>query len=185
MDQARVTSHVRMATYKDLKAIFEHDGRHTLESGRDGDVIFLPFEAGKDQRTLDEFADPKFEAFEKPVTEKGWERAWIITDEKQVYGVLWLVHSPKLEASLHRCLLMMGIERSHRRGGFGSKLISEAIDWAKSQKLSWIQLNVFDHNEPAKALYRKFGFQEIGTSPDLFRVHGQSINDTEMVLRLD
>lgn len=184
---------VRLATYRDLKAIYEHDLRHVLESGQEGDVIFLPFEAGKDTRTLDEFADPKFESFAKPVTEKGWERAWIITNEtpgettgaKKVYGVLWLLHSPKLTASLHRCLLMMGIERSHRKDGYGSKLITEAVAWAKAQGLTWMQLNVFDHNEPAKALYRKFGFKEVGTTPDLFRVHGQKINDTEMLLRLN
>ncbi|MES2856860.1 MAG: GNAT family N-acetyltransferase, partial [Bdellovibrionota bacterium] len=79
----------------------------------------------------------------------------------------------------------MGIERSHRGGGWGTKLMEVAIGWAKEQpSLDWVQLYVFDHNEPAKALYRKFGFEAVGTVEDLFRVHGQRIADTHMVLNI-
>ena len=50
--------------------------------------------------------------------------------------------------------------------------------------LDWISLNVFESNPGAKALYSKFGFETSGTTRDMFRVFGQKIDDTEMVLKL-
>lgn len=175
---------VRLATTSDLKKLYEHHCRHWDESGRDGDLVFMP-EIDRESLTLDRFCDPKFESFEKSVKEIGWERIWIITDETTIFGMLRLNHHPRLPSSLHRCLMQMGIQRSHRRGGYGSELLMQSIAWARSQGLTWMQLNFFEHNEPAKSLYRKFGFKAYGTIPDLFRVGGQSIDDTEMLLRLN
>ena len=80
---------------------------------------------------------------------------------------------------------MMGVERTARGHGWGSKLVTEAITWAKQQpSLAWITLYVFENNPPAKALYKKFGFKAVGTTKDMFRAFGQSIDDTEMVLEL-
>lgn len=177
-------SQVRLATVDDLKKLYEHHQRHWDESGTGGDSIFMP-QIDRDALTLDHFCDPKFDSFEKSVKEVGWERYWIITDDTAIYGMLRLNHHPKLPSSLHRCLMQMGIERAHRRGGHGSELLNQAITWARAQGLTWMQLNVFEHNEPAKSLYRKFGFKAYGTIPDLFRVNGQSIDDTEMLLRLN
>jgi ribosomal protein S18 acetylase RimI-like enzyme len=193
MDKARVTSSgadssshaltVRLATGYDLKKIYEHHQRHFAESGVDGDVVFAPSLTATD-KTLDEFADQKFEAFEKTSKQVGWERMWIVTDEEAVYGMLRLLHSPRMESALHRALLQMGIERKCRASGFGSKLMQAAIGWARAEGLEWITLFVFEHNEPAKALYRKFGFSVVGTTRDLFRLRGLKIDDTEMVLHL-
>jgi RimJ/RimL family protein N-acetyltransferase len=50
-----------------------------------------------------------------------------------------------------------------RRGrGVGSALVAAAIDWARAHDLHKLALGVFPHNEPAIALYRKFGFVEEG-----------------------
>jgi RimJ/RimL family protein N-acetyltransferase len=118
-------------------------------------------------------------------TERGWLRVWILTDEREIFGELTLVHRPPLATSLHRCHLMMGLERKVRSLGFGSKLMTEAIEWAKRvPTLEYISLNVFENNPKAKSLYEKFGFVSEGTTRDLFRVYGQSIDDTQMSLRL-
>lgn len=175
---------VRLATIYDLKRIYEHDQRHVLESGVDGAPIFSPLEVPSPDDTLDGFYEAKKDVIDRPATEVGWERIFIVTDETRVYGVLRLVHAPRLPTSLHRALLMMGLEASHRGGGYGSKLMEAAISWAREQGLSWIQLFVFENNTPARGLYKKFGFIEAGLIPDLFRVHGQIINDIPMVLRL-
>jgi len=79
---------------------------------------------------------------------------------------------------------MMGLERTIRSQGWGSNLTIEAVKWARQQPtLDWIALNVFENNLPAKALYKKFGFETVGTTRDIFRVFGQSIDNTEMVLK--
>jgi RimJ/RimL family protein N-acetyltransferase len=175
---------VRLANLNDLPAYFDHLKRHGQESGRDGDLIFAPFEEPWD-RPLEGLRREKEEKWLRPITEVGWERCWILTDGNSVFGDLKLAHAIGLKTTLHRSILMMGIERSHRVKGLGSLLMREALDWANAQPtLDWIQLNVFAHNQPAKNLYGRFGFQEVGTNRDLFRVQSQKIDDTEMSLRI-
>ena len=175
--------HIRLLKPVDLPMLARHKVRHSKENGRDGDVVFAPME--EEHRTSDEDLQRDAEALSKSVTDQGWMRIWIITDETEAYGELTLIHRPSLKAALHRCLLMMGLERNIRRLGFGSKLIAESVTWAKAQPtLDWIALNVFENNPAAKSLYTKMGFTPVGTTKDLFRVFGHSIDDTEMVLKL-
>lgn len=175
---------IRLAHLNDLPAYHEHLIRHGKESGKDGDLIFAPYD--EPWNGLPEaLQKEKAEKWQRPVTDIGWERCWILTDGSKVYGEIKLLHAMGLQTTLHRSLLMMGIERSHRGKGFGTALMREAIEWARGQPtLDWIQLYVFAHNMPAKELYQRFGFREVGTVADLFRVHGQKIDDTTMTLRL-
>ncbi len=161
-----------------------HRTRHSKENGRDGDVIFAPTE--DDYPIREEDLKKEADALAKPVTTPGWLRVWIVTDEAEIWGEVTLMSRPAMKAAMHRCMLMMGLERPIRRQGFGSKLVNEAVIWAKHQPtLDWITLNVFENNPPAKALYKKCGFEVVGTTKDLFRVFGKSIDDTEMVLKLN
>jgi ribosomal protein S18 acetylase RimI-like enzyme len=81
--------------------------------------------------------------------------------------------------------MAMGIERDFRGQGWGGRLLQTALDWARAETtLAWVDLGVFEHNAPARALYRKFGFKEVGRREDLFRVHGVRITDIQMVLEL-
>jgi RimJ/RimL family protein N-acetyltransferase len=176
---------VKLATATELQKLWEHENRHEQESGRDGDIIFMPFEKSKETPFAD-YQKEKTAQWSKPVTEVGWGRAWVALDQNQtVVGALKLYPMGKIETLLHRAILATGIERRTRGQGLGSHLMSAALTWAKQQPtLDWIELYVFGHNEAAQALYRKFGFEVIGTTPDMFRVHGQKIDDTKMVLRL-
>ena len=174
---------IRLLQPSDLQMIIRHRVRHSKENGRDGDVIFAPIE--EEHSIKDEELKRDAEAVSKPITTPGWMRIWVLTDEIEIFGEITLVNRLAMTTALHRCLLMMGIERSARRQGWGSKLMAEAIEWAKLQPtLDWITLNVFENNLPAKTLYKKFGFEVVGTNKDMFRVFGQSIDDTEMVLKL-
>jgi len=50
-----------------------------------------------------------------------------------------------------------------RRGqGIGSALMAAAIEWARMAGAHKLSLQVWPHNEAARALYRKFGFEEEG-----------------------
>ena len=44
----------------------------------------------------------------------------------------------------------------------GTALMAEAVRWAKEMGVEKLALSVYQHNEAALALYRKFGFQEEG-----------------------
>ena len=205
---ATIRAKVRPATPSDLFALHEHHERHVRESGRDGDFIFSPVECGLEQtpdqltessvKALRAFETRTRERWSKAPTVCDWERTWVIADSSleasgdrsheprgKIYGDINLVHRPPLASSLHRATLMMGIERSHRGQGFGSELMTMALDWARAEpSIEWLQLFVFGDNLPAQALYRRFGFVENGRVEDMFRVYGVPVTDISMVLRL-
>jgi RimJ/RimL family protein N-acetyltransferase len=58
--------------------------------------------------------------------------------------------------------LGLAIVAGHRGKGVGSALTQACIDWAREAGAHKIALQVWPHNEPARALYRKFGFEEEG-----------------------
>ena len=77
----------------------------------------------------------------------------------------------------------MGIMPSHRGQGGGTLLLQTAIDWCRAQpEIDWFDLGVFADNPPAQALYRKFGFKEIGRRDDYFRIDGATVDNIEMTL---
>jgi RimJ/RimL family protein N-acetyltransferase len=91
-----------------------------------------------------------------------------------------------MAAELHRALLGMGIERPFTGKGNGRRLMEAAIAWARdTRRLSWIDLGVFANNVPARKLYARMGFVEIGMRRDAFRVDdGVSVDDISMTLEL-
>jgi RimJ/RimL family protein N-acetyltransferase len=56
----------------------------------------------------------------------------------------------------------MMVAADARGRGAGSALLSAAIDWAREAGVHKIALQAWPHNEPAIALYRKFGFEQEG-----------------------
>jgi ribosomal protein S18 acetylase RimI-like enzyme len=63
----------------------------------------------------------------------------------------------------------MQVDREWRGCGVGSALLERAIDWARAEGLHKLCLEVFPHNEPAIALYRKYGFVEEGRRVEHYR----------------
>jgi RimJ/RimL family protein N-acetyltransferase len=58
--------------------------------------------------------------------------------------------------------LGMQVGFEHRGRGIGGALVDAAITHARSSGAYKISLQVWPHNEPARALYRKKGFEEEG-----------------------
>lgn len=50
------------------------------------------------------------------------------------------------------------VTESHRKKGFGTALMNSAMDWAKEQNCSFINLDVLTKNTNAISLYEKLGF---------------------------
>jgi ribosomal protein S18 acetylase RimI-like enzyme len=174
---------IRLATPRDAHSFFAHSIRHFRESNTGGDRIFHPvtdyetWDAGEHERRWKE-------AWSKNIDELHWERAWIAEEKGEILGHATL-QGGRMPNSFHRVTFSIGLLRPARGKGLGRALTQTALDWARAQgPIDWIDLYVFTHNEPALALYRSMGFQEVGTTEDLFRVHGTSVSDTHMVLRL-
>jgi RimJ/RimL family protein N-acetyltransferase len=56
----------------------------------------------------------------------------------------------------------MGVAADWRGQGVGTALMEACVEWARKAGVHKLSLEVFPWNEPAIALYRKFGFVEEG-----------------------
>ncbi len=113
-----------------------------------------------------------------------WERVWLQFDNDKIVGSA-SIRAGHLNASRHRASFSIGLEKFARGKGYGRQLMTTAMNWAKEQMfLDWIDIYAFSNNEKALRLYKSFGFEEIGTTVDIFRIKGQSIDDIHMCLKL-
>jgi len=118
------------------------------------------------------------------ITQVGWRRAWGLFDDEELIGYADLAGG-RLASDLHRTKLGMGVARPHRRQGGGTVLLGTVIAWARAQTgIAWVDLGVFSDNAPARALYRKHGFRDLGVTADRFRVDGVSLDEVWMTLNV-
>ncbi len=62
----------------------------------------------------------------------------------------------------HLAFIGMAVAKEWRGRGVGSALMAEAIRWGRGVRIEKLALTVYPHNAAARALYRKFGFEEEG-----------------------
>ena len=173
---------IRPATAEDLPALFAYLGEQLAENGRDG-VLFQPMAPtleGVPQALRERFTS----AIATPVGQPGWRQLWIALDAGgAVAGHIDLRGRPE-PASGHRTLLGMGVRHDLRHAGLGTRLVQEALAWARAAGFAWVDLEVLAQNHKARALYARSGFTETGETPDLYRIDGVSVGAVSMSLRL-
>ncbi len=84
----------------------------------------------------------------------------------------------------HRGELGIAVLAEYQRRGIGDRLLSAVIDFARENSFLLIELEARHDNAAATALYRKHGFELIGTHPSFFRLNGEDIPFDIMCLRL-
>jgi RimJ/RimL family protein N-acetyltransferase len=157
----------------DLPALFVYLDDHLQDNGRAGTPLFQPM-----ARAESRWATDKRAAFAlglgAAIGAPGWRRAWMALDgDGSICGHVDLRARPE-RASIHRCLLGMGVHRDWRRQGLGERLLATALVWARSEPaLDWVDLEVLSSNLPARRLYERCGFSFAGELPDLFRIDGE------------
>ena len=72
-------------------------------------------------------------------------------------------------ACAHVADLGLMVARGHRRQGVGSALLAAAEDWARAAGIRKVELSVFPHNQPARALYERHGYRQEGHRVGHFR----------------
>jgi ribosomal protein S18 acetylase RimI-like enzyme len=108
---------------------------------------------------------------------------FVAVDGETVVG--WCDICPSDKPVFAHCgTLGMGILPGYRHQGLGTRLIAAAIARAREMGLERVELQVYERNEPAVALYRKVGFQVEGRKIRSSRIDGVYDNDLLMALFL-
>lgn len=180
---------IRVAHMADVPPFVEHFTQHMQESGRMGSPHFATgraVDADEEQRDA-------ASSWGRSMGEPHWARVWLLTfaycglsggKAVRIVGHLRL-RGGSSAAEMHHAVLDMGIQRRFTGHRHGARLIASAIAWAReATTLERIHLGVFSINGPARKLYRRMGFGEVGVFPDAFRIDGVSIDDVRMALPL-
>ena len=85
----------------------------------------------------------------------------------------------------HRAEISLSVKKAMWGNHIGTRFMEEIIDFAKNiANIEIISLEVRSDNERAIALYKKFGFETIGTFPCFMKINGEDVNCDIMRLRL-
>lgn len=173
---------IRPATAEDLPALFAYLGEQLAENGRDG-VLFQPMAPTPDG--VPPALRERFTAgMATPVGRPGWRQVWIALDDDGATAGHIDLRGRLDAASSHRTLLGMGVRQDLRRTGIGTRLVQEALAWARAAGFAWVDLEVLAQNHQARALYARTGFHETGEVPDLYRIDGAQIGAVTMSMQL-
>jgi len=86
----------------------------------------------------------------------------------------------------HVASIGMMVAPEWRGRGVGTALMTEAVRWAREAHVEKLALSVYPDNQAARALYRKFGFEDEGYRRKQMRRAGGELWDLiEMGLLLD
>jgi RimJ/RimL family protein N-acetyltransferase len=108
---------------------------------------------------------------------------YVAADGEAVVGRLSLARDPH-GASRHVADLGLMVAASHRRRGIGRALLEQAVAWARDAGVSKLELHVFPWNEPARALYEAFGFEQEGLRRRHYRREGAEVDAVLMALHI-
>lgn len=101
---------------------------------------------------------------------------------KEIVGVLTVQRGGMYRKNRHVGGTMgIAIKAGYRhRGGLGTRMITEAIEWCRKQGILKLNLEVFSSNTNAISLYEKIGFEREGVRRKQFIIDGEYVDDILM-----
>lgn len=177
------TNIIRPLESDDYPAFFDYLHGQLAINGKDGFPLFQPV-----PRDVTEFPSEKESAFvaglSKSMDQGGWRRSWVICNPAgDIMGHVDLrAHADS--SITHRALLGMGVGRAYRGQGLSRRLLEFVCRWVQdSDRIEWIDIEVLSANEPALALYRSAGFEQLCEFTDMYRIDGRSEGVIRMAAR--
>ena len=77
----------------------------------------------------------------------------------------------------HRGEISISVRKSMWGNHIGTRLLEQVIDFARNTaKAEILSLEVRSDNARAIALYKKFGFETVGTFPGFLKIHGADVS---------
>lgn len=104
--------------------------------------------------------------------------------EGKIVGNGLIVFNKRLRIS-HRASIGLAVIKAYWNKGIGRALLTELIEFGKAKGLEQIELEVVAENARAISLYRKFGFEFIGTRQKGIKLtNGTYFDEHIMILNL-
>ena len=96
-------------------------------------------------------------AFERELTQNPMARYVVLRDSERIagFGGLWLMVD---EAHI----VTVGVLPEARRKGYGAAVVHALVNLAIDHEMALATLEVRESNDAARALYRRYGFYEVG-----------------------
>ncbi|CAH0419219.1 GNAT family N-acetyltransferase [Periweissella ghanensis] len=101
---------------------------------------------------------------------------------EQVIGYL-LMQGADLLKIRHSAQIVVAVDAAYRQQGIGKRLFTTAIELAKAQGLSRLELSVMPQNLAAMRMYEKFGFVQEGVKKQAIK-QGDQFMDEIMMAKL-
>ncbi len=111
------------------------------------------------------------------------ELTLVCNDNELIVGVLTLQRG-MYKKNRHVANLGIAIRRNYRHMNVGTRMIGNALEWAKDNGIKKINLEVFSTNVNAIKTYRKLGFEYEGMRKNQFFINGQYVDDVLMTYML-
>ena len=100
---------------------------------------------------------------------------FVAEDDGEIAARLSLSRDPH-PSSRHVADLGLMVAQRYRRRGVATKLLDEAVEWARAFGIRKLELHVFPWNEPAIALYESFGFEREGYRKEHYERAGEYVD---------
>ncbi len=88
---------------------------------------------------------------------------WTAHDGDTVVGTIWVALMPDRNPP-HSYVYSLDVDAAHRRRGYGQAIMEAAMQECRHRGIGTMGLNVFGHNETARRLYERLGFQVAATN---------------------
>ena len=73
----------------------------------------------------------------------------------------------------HRSEIAISVRKDYWGKGIGTGIMNVLMDFARKSGAEVLELEVRSDNEAAISLYKKFGFEKIGTNEKFFKINGE------------
>ena len=85
----------------------------------------------------------------------------------------------------HTATMGIAVMNGYRHLGIGRKMISQGIEWCRSQGIKKLNLEVFSSNQNAIELYKKMGFEVEGIRKNQFLIFDRFVDDVLMSINFE
>ncbi|SJM58316.1 tRNA (adenosine(37)-N6)-threonylcarbamoyltransferase complex transferase subunit TsaD [Gulosibacter sp. 10] len=96
---------------------------------------------------------------------------WVLVDGERIAGYAGVLAG---QGAGEADVQTITVEPSARRGGWGTRLLLEALGWARARGTRLVFLEVREGNDPARILYERLGFERIGRRENYYAGSGES-----------